>query len=207
MENKNFNKKQKYYVFLDIDGTLWDASTNFNYYGPNFGHIDFPKLSNRSIKAVNILLSSLENKFDSKLVITSERRNELKTCIDYLKHYGLKYDKPIFAIPYPTKIKRGKDIVDYMKSNGDGPIEYPNKNLFLKMLHSFKNNDYKNYVVLEDMKKLISGYIPKERLIFSNHNKRSVTIKQVEKYLKDNNIEMVLPEEKSSQQNLWTSFF
>lgn len=180
--------KENYYVFLDIDGTLWDAKYAYGIYGGNFNYVSYPRLKKDSINAVNLLLRSLEEKFDTKLVITSRRREDMNDCIEYLQKYGLKYDKPILCLPF-GKTYRGARIIGYMQEQNDKPehLSRP-QNLLSKLLNAFIIKGSQNYVVLEDDFKLIKNSIPSRRLIFSNHQRKSITTKQVESYLKANKI-------------------
>ena len=57
--------KQPYYIFLDIDGTLYDATYVQHIYGPFTSHVEYPVLKPESINAVNLLLRSLESKFNT----------------------------------------------------------------------------------------------------------------------------------------------
>lgn len=180
--------KENYYVFLDIDGTLWDAKFAYGIYGDIFNYISYPTLKKDSINAVNLLLRSLEEKFNTKLVITSRKREYMSECIDYLQKNGLKYDKPIFCLPF-GETYRGARIVGYMQEQNNKPehLSRP-QNLFSKLLNAFIIKGSQNYVVLEDDFKLIKSSIPSRRLIFSNHQRKSITTKQVENYLKTNKI-------------------
>lgn len=186
MENKK--TKENYYVFLDIDGTLWDAKFAYNVYGAGFNYIVDPRLKKDSIEAVNLLLRSLEEKFDTQLVITSKRREYMNECVSYLQKYGLKYDKPILCLPF-GKNYRGERIIGYMQDQNDNPehLKKP-QNALAKIFNAFIVKGKQNYVVLEDEYKLIKHSVPSRRLIFSDHNKRAITSKQVRNYLKTNDI-------------------
>lgn len=181
-------KKLPYYVFLDIDGTLWDARFAYYYYGSGFNNVPYPRLKKESVEAVNLLLRSLENKYDPTLILTSKKREYMPECIEYLKRYGLDYAKPIISLPFGNN-SRGARIIKYMQSQNSKP-EHLSKpqNLLAKLLDSFIIKGNQNYVVLEDEYKIIKNTIPSRRLIFSDHNKKSITHKQVEHYLKQNKI-------------------
>lgn len=181
MENK-----LNYYVFLDIDGTLWDAEYAFRVHGFAFNTHPTPRLKPESVNALNLLLRSLEASFDTKLIITSKRRHNLNKCVDYLKDNGLDYNKPIFCTDNSTDA-RGKKILDFMKENGSVPCELPpNANLWTRLQYAFSIHGNPNYVVLEDEKNLVRNQIPRNRIIYTDHNKQSLTVKQVEQYLKRN---------------------
>lgn len=194
----SMENKLPYYVFLDIDGTLWDAEFAFYMHGFTFNSHPAPKLKPESVKALNLLLRSLEYSFDTKLIITSKRRHDLDFCVDYLQQNGLKYNKPIFCTNNSTDA-RGKKILDFMRENGSAPCELPpNANLWTRLQYAFSIHGNPNYVVLEDEKRLVCDQIPRNRIIYTNHNNQSLTIKQVEQYLKRNEISL---QNKTSAQN------
>jgi len=185
--------KKPYYVFLDIDGTLWDASYRARIYGPFANVVQDPSLNPESIKAINLLLRSLEEKFNTKLVITSSRRENMTECVRYLSFNDLNYNKPIFCTSFEPGI-RGDKIVSYMQQQGEVGFKYPTlKNFISKILYSKKNEDFSNYVVLEDTRKKVRNQIPRSRIIYSNHNKQSITTDQVVDYLKANNLPVIEP--------------
>lgn len=193
MENLNLqSKKERYFVFMDIDGTLWDYEYGEYYQGPFVYENPYPRLKSSSISAVNILLKSLEEKYDTMLVITSRKRENMPECIEYLKQYGLSYDKPILCTPfvYYANKSRGEKIIDFMSDRNIKPERLRKKSLVNKVLNVFISKGSKNYVVLEDDYPLVKKSIPKRRLILANHNNRSLTIKQVKDYLKINNIQV-----------------
>lgn len=191
MENLNLqSEKERYFVFMDIDGTLWDYKYGEHYHGPFVYQTEYPRLKSTSIKAVNILLKSLEEKYDTTLVITSRKRENMPECIEYLKHYGLSYDKPILCTPfvYYANKPRGEKIIDFMSDRNVYPERLNKKSLINKVLNVFISKGSKNYVVLEDDYPLVKKSIPRRRLILTNHNNCSLTIDQVKNYLKTNNI-------------------
>lgn len=182
-------KKEPYYVFLDIDGTLWDAKFNYPRYGFQMNYVAEPVLKPESIEAVNLLLRSLEQDFDTRLIITSHRRENLSKCVSYLMDNGLEYHKSIYATKYPSVINRGNGIVDFMEERGEKPLKYRTiTNAFAKLVYNVFGEDFERYVVLEDVKSKIKDAIPPARRIMANHDKRSISISQVEKYLKRNNL-------------------
>ncbi len=184
--------KPKYFVFLDIDGTLWDQQTAVYFHGPYADVQKEPHFNPKSVAAINTLLASLEEQFDTTLVVTSGRRQNLAKCTEYLHREGVKYDKPIFCTPYTAEGSRGSKIIGFMNKEGYGPFTYPTiKNVLDKMLYNFKNSDYQNYVVLEDQRKKISNEIPPARRIITNIKRGSLSPDDVIVYLKSNNIPLV----------------
>lgn len=186
-------EKEQYFVFLDIDGTLWDMDYNSDRYS-NVHYVEWPKLKPGSIKALKTLLYSLEQEYDTVLVISSKRREDIDDCKEYLKANKFVFNKPLEKIESPSIICRGNSILNFMKNRGKAPFTYAeSSNIFARLFSRIKDEDYKNYVVLEDEKHLLGNYIPKNRIIMSDHNKQSINLKQVEKYLRNNNINIAYP--------------
>ncbi len=178
--------KTPYFVFLDIDGTLWDAKYEYIYHSYMLNYVDYPKLNPNSIKAVNILLRSLDQKYDTRLVITSQRRKHLRNAIEYLSKEGLKYPGPVFAIKYPTNLSRGEEIINFMEKGYKlNPSDVSHlQGRIARFFYRMTNNDFNNYVVLEDERDLINKTIPRNRIIYADHDKRSITPRQIQHYLK-----------------------
>lgn len=109
-------KKEKFYVFLDIDGVLWDwqwlkaeytrglkKQTIITVFNPN------------SISALNFLLATLEKNYDCQLVISSTWRYDMQKTNSTLRKNGLKYDKELLATPTSTSPeKRSYEILDFL---------------------------------------------------------------------------------------------
>ena len=186
---ENNNQKQPYYIFMDIDGTLWDIESAIRTHGPFAKGIPLPRLKESSVIAINILLENLEQKFDTRLVLTSGHRENLTACVHHLEFNGFKYDKPIYCTPYIPG-PRGQKIVDYMKEQGEAPFTYPNlNNIFSRILYSRKeNDDFKNYVVIDDNESLIKKQIPPERRIITKKKNAALSYEQVIDYLLRNKI-------------------
>lgn len=203
-------RKPNYYVFLDVDGTLWceyylselvvDAETRklieLDADDPLAGYENI-KLSSESIEAVNTLIRSLKNKFNVKLVITSRRRNNLLKCINYLKVNGLEFDDTIFCIKRGID-PRGIKILDFLNFMGENQkVPKLRKSWLVGLLYKFSKTGFENYVVIDDDEKAIKGFVPPKRFIEVDGIKSSLTKRQVERYLKKNNIQIIESEESS----------
>lgn len=200
MENK-----QNYYVFLDIDGTLWcsynmaelqvDDETKkllaLDSDDPLAGYEEI-KLNNESVEAVNTLLESLKAKYNVELVITSRRRSNLQKCIDYLQVNGLKFDGYI-SCTYRGSEPRGKKILDYLNNASGNTIEISKRGFISSVMNKFKNNSFKNFVVIDD-DKTIENFISKQRIISVDGVRSSLTLSQIEKYLSKNKIPLAKSE-------------
>lgn len=190
--------RDQYFVFLDIDGTLVDFNYGQRMRGPFFEFGENTVLNPESIEALNLLLESLEQKFDTRLVITSGRRKNFVPCVKNLYDNGLKYNRAITCTPL-TQERRGQKIVDYMMTSS-----FPRYPKLQKMvdfiMRRYADHGYKNYVVLENDASKIRYEIPPERRIMTNAKKRALQPEQVVKYLKANNLPIA--EYEKQQENI-----
>jgi len=190
-------KREHYYVFLDIDGTLIDEEYGKRVRGPFFSFGQNSVLKPESIEALNILLASLEQKYDTSLVITSGRRQNFSACVKHLHEEGLVYDKWITCIPFEPG-RRGQKIVDHMMTKSQPKFPRLSK-VINYLIGKYADSGYTNYVVLEDNLKKIKYEIPPARRIMTNKHSQSLTIKQVENYLKRNNIPVIEHESQADE--------
>lgn len=164
IQDRKPQRKEKFYVFSGIEKTLISQNFIDSYYsGLPYIHGD-PIPDPSCMKALNYLIHELEQKYDVKLVITSQKRADPSHCENYLRSYGLDYHKPIFYTKYVNGA-RGEKIVDFLEESGAGPLTFHTAPLYVRLLKNFKDNpDFKNYVVLEGGHKRLSRYIPKEQI-------------------------------------------
>ena len=189
--------REQYFIFLDIDGTLVDLKYGQRARGPFFIFGKNTVLNPESIEALNLLINSLEQKYDTNLVITSGRRKNLHECVSHLYDNGLKYDKPITCTPL-VEGRRGQKIIDFMMTSSSQ--KYPKaKKLIDFILKRYADHGYKNYVVLENDISKIRYEIPPSRRIITNAKTKALQPYQVEKYLKTNNLPVKYPENFSQQ--------
>ncbi len=163
--------KEKFYVFLDIDGTLWDYSflrkTNSLIY----------KLNPDSIDAVNRLINKIDEKFDCELVITSQRRKDWDECKNFLLSSGLKYDKELKRIKVNDKKPRGIKIAEYMENDLKGR-EFAKHKTFNPIIATIKTRVVakkmsQNFVVIDDNMNPLIGLIPYKNIIKTDINYES----------------------------------
>ncbi len=178
--------RERYYVFLDIDGTLIDRAYGEKKLGPFFTFGPNTILKPESVAALNFLLSSLEEKYDTSLVITSGRRKDFSACVKHLYDQGLKYDKWITCVPF-VHGRRGQKIIDHMMTCST-PKHPKLSKIINYLIGRYADHGATNYVVLEDNLDKIRFEIPPARRIMTNSKKQSLTMEQVEKYLIKNNI-------------------
>ena len=178
--------REQYFIFLDIDGTLVDFDYGCQVRGPFFTFGENTVLNPESIEALNLLIESLEQKYDTRLVITSGRRKNFPACARNLFENGLKYDKPITCTPLESG-RRGQKIVDFMMTSSLPRHPKVQKAVDF-ILKRYADHGYKNYVVLENDVSKIRYEIPPARRIITNAKHRALQPSQVEKYLKANNL-------------------
>ncbi len=191
-------EKEKFYVFSGIDHTLMGTDYLKKYYGKIGFRFGYVRTDKYCMETLNYLLESLEEKFDTVLVITSGKRENPGACLEYLKYNGLRYDKPIFFTKFVAG-PRGEKIVDFLEEQGTTPLEFHKAPLYVKMLKYFKDNpDFKNYVVLDQPKAEISKYIPSSQ--YKKVNPRiGLTLKDANSVLIQNGIEPKIPEKPSQK--------
>lgn len=109
--------KKTFYIFLDIDGVLYDWDYIIN--EVNSGRMKrgscFKKFKPESIKALNYLIKMLGLQYDVKLVISSTWRSDLSGTIQTLKKNGLEYNNLIERTPFIEPSKRGEEILWFLK--------------------------------------------------------------------------------------------
>ena len=191
-------QKEKFYIFTGIDRTLIGRDFLDKNYGPIGFRIGYVRTNPTSMAALNFLLENLEKKFDTRLVITSGRREHPAYCEEYLKYNGLKYDKPLFFTRFVAG-PRGEKIVDFLEEQGTTPIEFHKAPLYVRFLKYFKDNpDFNNYVVIDEPKADISKYIPKQQ--YHKVNKRKgLTFSDSAEILESQNIDFEFPAPKTQK--------
>lgn len=187
----SYTKKEPFYVFTDIKGVLSDQARILEEYGPYMERAKYPILEKDSIRALNNLLSSLEETYDTKLIITSKLRQYLPDCIEYLQKNGLSYDKPIYATEFKNGL-RSEKIFDVMQKDGHAPEKRKTlKQLISSILQkAITDNSFKNYVVIDSSDSL-KKQIPKSHIIKTNMHGSPLRQYQINDFL-----ESIHPEEK-----------
>lgn len=119
------NYMEKFYVFLDIDGVLWDwkYQKEFLKQNPHLHGRFVNKFDPKCIDALNFLLKELSKKYNVQLVISSTWRLEFEKAISSLLNQGLLFNKKILATPI-MKHDRQLEIETFLQDK-------PNKNNFV----------------------------------------------------------------------------
>ena len=182
MTKEKQKAKDVFYVFTSINGVLFDSKYVDSMHGPFAASIEDPILNPKSVSALLYLLETLEEKYDTKLVITSKRRRDMPACIEYLKHNGFYYNKPIFSTKYINGL-RGKKIISHMEEDGQDPIRKKTISSLINSILNPNNKKFKNYVVIDSSYFKLFGQIPSSHIIKTDYKHQSLTIDQVQSYL------------------------
>lgn len=179
--------KEKFYVFLDIDGTLWDWDTLIK------NQKKIIVLNEESVESLKVLLESIKRKYDLDLVITSRRRCCWNDCLCFLEMNG--FDVRSY-FPNKTQLERiktprGVKIAEYLR--GDRLILGPFQKFLARRILNAKKN---NFVVIDDDLRPLKKYVPKENIICTDSVRRALDHEMVERFLSNRRIEVVKLEKK-----------
>lgn len=174
-----YNKAmEKFYVFLDIDGTLWDNSNS------QWWRIESDRLNPQSIYAANTLIEKLKSRdYNPEFVIISRRRTNWNNIKKVLYSQGLTPDIPMHKLPF-GKLSRGHRISIFLhtnKSSKNQTIEQNHMRLFDRFHTSYANKT-NNYVVIDDNRNNLLN-IPTSHHIQPDMQKRCLDMKHVKDFL------------------------
>ena len=152
----------KFYIFLDIDGALWDVKWRLvQIFKGRIKKGGLVKSFNQeSIRSLNYLIESLENKYETILVISSSWRYNMEMTKKTLFNQGLNYKKQMLKTGICTN--RQKEIEEFLIENNinenflvidDAKLDFQQKN-FIKT--SIKDgclniNKVKNWLKLNNL--------------------------------------------------------
>lgn len=147
--------KEKFYLFLDIDGVLWDWNWRKAHAGAT------SKFNPASISALNFLIETIGKKFDPVLVVTSTWRWDMQRTESALHRSGLKMKSQILSTPISsTPGNRAQEILQFLggqrtknlliidDENFDYHDHFPEKNIIKtnQADHSLNYSDAKNWL-------------------------------------------------------------
>ncbi len=142
-------EKENFYLFLDIDGVLWDWEWRV-------GEIKSGKIKRgkfvtefnpESVDALNKIISHIQKDFDCNLVISSSWRTFFEETKQVLNKNGVILPKNISKTPIiPRPNSRGEEILNYLKQKPDAP----------------------NVLIIDDEIKNISKHFPISNIIKTN---------------------------------------
>lgn len=157
-------QKKNFYIFLDIDGVLWDW--DFRLAGINNGTIKrvhyIADLNPKSIKAMNYLLKTLNKTHNPKIVLSATMRSNMKLAQEILSSNGLEYNDELLA----TKLsfqpsKRGREILEFLNTHEKG-----------------------DFLILDDESYDFKEHFSSDKIIKTSLNNESLTKKHVTNWLK-----------------------
>lgn len=136
--------KEYFYLFLDIDGVLWDWKWRMGEI--KSGNIKksqaITQFNPQSIEALNTLIEYIDKDFICNLVISSSWRTFFEETKQILSKNGVKFPALVSKTPIiPKPHCRGKEILKYLVNK----------------------NDSQNVLIIDDETKDIEPY-------FSDHN-------------------------------------
>lgn len=151
--------KENFYVFIDIDGTLWDLDYLLNSIAfQSYKYFRQPNIN--SLKALDYLIDQLKKDYNVHFVISSFWRKNSERDFKIMKEFGLKYDGLVETTPLNIK-KKGKAILEYLKDKPDN----------------------KNVVILEDSLRLVKDEFDNSCIIKTNRYKESLSNRLVDNFL------------------------
>jgi len=159
---KKQNKQNNFYIFLDIDHSLWD----WDYYKSenNKGGLFNPK----SLEALNYFLELLrERNYNTTIVVTSKSRNNISDAIVLLRAEGLDSTVPIDCTGGAKGSDSGANIIEYLKCHESGIV--PSLSISDRFMAAlYPKRVFDQYVVIDNRVDHLLPYIPKKHRIITN---------------------------------------
>ena len=158
--------KEKFYIFLDIDGVLWDWNYRMSEIiekEKNPSRI-ISEFNPQSVNALSYLVSKISKNYDCSIVISSTWRNDMAHTEKVLKSSGLIYKKPFLSTPITNEPgKRGEKEILPMTKRLNG-----------------------NFLIIDDEYFDFKKFFPEEKIIKTNINFGSLKPEQVIDWCKNN---------------------
>ncbi len=166
------NKKENFYLFLDIDGVLWDWKWRLSEIKQ--GRIRkgsfITEFNPESIDALNNLINYINGDYDCNLVISSSWRNFMTKTLSTLKKNKLILPKIVDRTELSIRNNyRGEEIINYLQDKDD--------------------ND--NYVIIDDDMHDFKKFFNPSRIIKTNIYDESLRHHHILDYIKsrENNMD------------------
>lgn len=158
--------REKFYVFLDIDGVMYDWEFLKSQGIKSFGRIK--TFNPESVSALNYLLETLNQSYETELVISSTWRRDMLDTVKTLKDNGVKMNlRKVFATPIFNESKtRGEEILSYLS----------------------KRQDNQNYIIIDDEISDIAPHFSSDKIIKTNIFTSGLKKDMVDKFFKQNHI-------------------
>lgn len=160
---------KKFYLFLDIDGVLWDwpyLKKEIDEGRIQRGGI-IRNLKPESIDSLNYLIDKLSSCYDVELVISSSWRYDMKETLKILKNAGLKYDKAVDRTVINFE-RRGLQIKEYLKDKTNYDFV-----IIDDEMHDFEDVFEKGNIIKTDVmegalsKDIVNKYLKKKDLFLN----------------------------------------
>ena len=156
------DNKEKFYVFLDFDGVMYDIKDAIKRKREKSGKL--LAFSKDSVEALNTLMSRLSQDYSPELVVSSLWRHSMPFALKVLKNQGVDFNN--FTVSHTdTKgnpLKRGLNVKNYLEGK-------PNS---------------ENYLIIDDTPYDFAEYFPEERMIKTNILNDRLTPDKVEEFFK-----------------------
>ena len=172
-------KKEKFFIFLDIDGTLWDRRPRE--LALTFMHDEF---NPESVKAVLYLMDELKKEdYDPKIVIISKQRADWENCLDTMHYNGFPEDIDFIKLPI-GKYTRGERISLFLNDYyiGKDITKGERKFGFMDRFSLGFASKCFNYVVIDDDRSALTN-IPFEQHIMPDIDYRCLDLPMVKEWL------------------------
>ncbi|MBE7075018.1 MAG: hypothetical protein E7376_03475 [Clostridiales bacterium] len=157
-----------FYIFLDIDGVMYDWTYIKSHTSKQSKLIT--NFNPQSVFALNYLINNLSKIFNVVLVITSTWRKDMQKCKNILLKNGVKLNnlsKLTCTNISQNQHLRGEEIVNYLKEN------------------SINLNN--NYVIIDDEMFDYLSHFSKTNIIHTNIFNNSLNISQINEFLNNFN--------------------
>ena len=177
----------KYYVFLDIDGTLWDNSES------SIKKVSSKNLHPDSVNSVNFLCDQLRvNGYTPEIVIISKQRIRWIECCWNLVQQGIDRTVPLIKLPI-GKFTRGERISLMLHDINRGKNVYETGHKFsvFDYLHLDYAKKCDNYVVIDDKPEALAN-IPQSNYIQTDIDCGRLNMEMVSDYLKQKGFNIML---------------
>lgn len=156
--------KENFYVFLDIDGVLWDWQWRISQM--KLGNVKNAYSINifnpESIEALNTLMDYLDKNYNCELVLSSSWRRAFGFAIKNLNANGVHLPDSVSRTSIDNlTLNRGKRIEMYLKGK----------------------DEKGNFLILDDQKRDFKKYFTEGSIIRTNIYTQSLTMAQIQNWI------------------------
>lgn len=168
------NTDKQFYIFLDIDGVLWDWQWRIKQIknGKILRGTNITQFNPESVYALNTLISELNKTYACSLVVSSTWRTFMDITKQTLIKNNVKLPKEVLRTNVPISQNRGVEILNFLNAHQTD-----------------------NYIIIDDETKDIEKYFPQEKIIKTNIKNKSLRLSQVKKMLESINEQSFEPEQ------------